>query len=91
MMDSEVTDLPHPDSPTKPMVWPLPTEKVIPSTALTAPMSVKKCVFKPSTSKILFGSFIVVIYSSSGTFLRLFRFSYFLICCALSRAASLNF
>src|ERR1700730_13735912 len=48
-IESAVTDLPLPDSPTMPRVSPLLTSKLIPSTALTVPEEVKKCVFRSST------------------------------------------
>ena len=44
MIESAVTDLPHPDSPTIPSVRPRSTEKLTPSTARTTPSRVKKCV-----------------------------------------------
>ena len=37
MIVSAVTLLPDPDSPTIPSVWPLPSEKLTPSTAGTTP------------------------------------------------------
>src|SRR5262249_28687255 len=42
--------LPHPLSPTTHTVWPRSTWKATPSTALTTPSSVKKCVRRPFTS-----------------------------------------
>ena len=42
MIVRQVTDLPEPDSPTIPRVWPFSTEKVTPSTAFTMPSSVRK-------------------------------------------------
>src|SRR5262245_48980379 len=51
MSDSAVTLLPHPDSPTMPRVSPLSMWKSTPSTARTTPSSVKKCVFRPFTSR----------------------------------------
>src|SRR5262245_37274370 len=50
MIDSAVTDLPQPDSPTMPSVSPLSTEKLTPSTARTAPSRVMKYVRRSSTS-----------------------------------------
>ena len=50
MIDSAVTDLPQPDSPTIPSVWPGSIENEIPSTARTTPSRVKKCVFRSLTS-----------------------------------------
>ena len=50
MIDSEVTLLPQPDSPTTASVSPGATEKETPSTARTMPSRVKKCVFRPSIS-----------------------------------------
>src|SRR6476660_5739295 len=49
-IDIAVTDLPQPDSPTMPMVWPASTWNETPSTARTTPSSVAKCVCKFSTS-----------------------------------------
>ena len=40
--DSIVTDLPEPDSPTRPMVSPRCTVKLTPSTALHVPQRVRK-------------------------------------------------
>ena len=74
--DRLVTDLPQPDSPTTPTVLPMGTSKLTPSTALTTPASVKKWVWRSSNSTALRGSFMVVRYSLSGTFLRLRFFSY---------------
>ena len=51
MMVSIVTDLPQPDSPTMPSVFPVSTENVTPSTALTMPSSVRKCVRRSLTSR----------------------------------------
>ena len=42
MMESDVTDLPHPDSPTTPNVSPRRTLKFTPSTAFTTPHLVTK-------------------------------------------------
>ena len=50
MIESAVTDLPQPDSPTIPSVRPSSTEKETPSTACTAPSPVKKYVLRLSTS-----------------------------------------
>src|SRR5262249_41365111 len=50
MMESDVTLLPHPDSPTTASVSPAATENDTPSTARTTPSRVKKCVFRPSIS-----------------------------------------
>ncbi len=50
MIESAVTDLPQPDSPTIPSVWPRSTEKLTPSTARTTPSRVKKCVCRSRTS-----------------------------------------
>ncbi len=44
MIDSAVTDLPHPLSPTIPSVSPRPSASDTPSTALTTPSRVWKCV-----------------------------------------------
>jgi len=49
-MESEVTVLPQPDSPTTASVSPGSTEKETPSTARTTPSRVKKWVFRPSIS-----------------------------------------
>src|SRR6266542_5027384 len=49
-IDSDVTLLPQPDSPTTASVSPRPTENDTPSTARTTPSRVKKYVFMPSTS-----------------------------------------
>ena len=50
MIESAVTDLPQPDSPTIPSVLPFSTAKLTPSTARTTPSRVKKCVRRSSTS-----------------------------------------
>src|SRR5262247_2108125 len=50
MMESEVTLLPQPDSPTTASVSPGATVKDTPSTARTTPSRVKKCVLSPSIS-----------------------------------------
>ena len=50
MIVRQVTLLPQPDSPTMPRVWPFSTEKLTPSTALTMPSSVRKCVLRSLTS-----------------------------------------
>src|SRR5687768_13801807 len=50
MMESAVTDLPQPDSPTMPSVFPRSSEKLTPSTARTSPSRVKKCVDRSVTS-----------------------------------------
>src|SRR5918993_2421310 len=50
MIDSEVTLLPQPDSPTTPSVWPGATEKLMPSTALTTPSARRKWVWRSRTS-----------------------------------------
>ncbi len=42
MMESEVTLLPLPDSPTSPMIWPGSMAKSTPLMACTTPSSVKK-------------------------------------------------
>src|SRR5215813_370521 len=49
-MESEVTLLPQPDSPTTASVSPTDTENETPSTARTTPSRVKKCVCKSSIS-----------------------------------------
>src|SRR5690242_14035401 len=50
MIERAVTDLPQPDSPTIPSVFPFSTEKSTPSTARTTPARVKKCVRRSFTS-----------------------------------------
>src|SRR5215467_660953 len=49
-IESEVTLLPQPDSPTTASVSPAATENDTPSTARTTPSRVKKCVLRSSTS-----------------------------------------
>ena len=49
MMDSDVTLLPHPLSPTSPSTSPLSMAKLTPSTARSTPWAVAKCVSSPST------------------------------------------
>src|SRR5436190_17142144 len=49
-IDSDVTLLPQPDSPTMQSVSPRPTENETPSTARTTPSRVKKYVFSRSTT-----------------------------------------
>ena len=56
-MDSAVTLLPHPDSPTTPKVSPLPTVQETPSTARTTPLGVKKYVCRFSTSRTVSAGF----------------------------------
>jgi hypothetical protein len=46
-----VTDLPEPDSPTIPIVWPRSSVKLSPSTALTTPSSVGKCTLRSRSSR----------------------------------------
>src|SRR5438477_6962468 len=48
MMLSAVTLFPHPDSPTRPMIWPGWIAKETPSTARASPLRVRKCVVRPS-------------------------------------------
>ena len=55
MIESAVTDLPQPDSPTIPSVLPLSTSNEMPSTALTTPSRVKKCVRRSRTSRRAMG------------------------------------
>jgi hypothetical protein len=50
-MESAVTDLPEPDSPTTARVSPGASENEIPSTALTVPRRVKKYVLRSLTSR----------------------------------------
>ena len=50
MIESAVTDLPQPDSPTMPSVLPRSTAKLTPSTARTSPDRVPKYVRRSSTS-----------------------------------------
>src|SRR6202171_142959 len=49
MMLSAVTLLPHPDSPTRPMIWPGWIAKEMPSTARASPARVRNWVVRPST------------------------------------------
>src|SRR6266542_6165048 len=49
MIDSEVTLLPQPDSPTRPRVFPSPISKLTPSMARTSPSGVKKEVRRSLT------------------------------------------
>jgi hypothetical protein len=42
MIERDSTDLPHPDSPTRPSVRPRSSEKDTPSTARTMPLGVRK-------------------------------------------------
>ena len=51
MIESAVTLLPQPDSPTSPTVWPSSMSKVTPSTARTSPSLVKKEVRRSLTRK----------------------------------------
>src|SRR5215212_7668557 len=51
MIVRHVTLLPEPDSPTMPSVLPFSTSKLTPSTALTMPSSVRKCVRRSFTSR----------------------------------------
>ncbi len=46
-----VTDLPDPDSPTMPSVWPRSTWNDSPSTDFTTPSSVVKCTSRSRTSR----------------------------------------
>ena len=57
--ESMVTDFPQPDSPTIPRVSPFLRSKEIPSTALTVPQRVVKCVRKSSTDNITSVSILV--------------------------------
>src|SRR3954467_8759869 len=57
MMESAVTLLPQPDSPTMPSVRPASSSKLTPSTARNSPASVAKCVLRFLTSSnFVFGS-----------------------------------
>ena len=51
MIDSEVTDLPEPDSPTMPSVAPGSTANDSPLTAATVPSSVLNVVLRSWTSR----------------------------------------
>ena len=53
MMASDVTDLPQPDSPTRPTVWPGRTSKLTPSTATngSSPCRVKVTVRSRTDSR----------------------------------------
>ena len=51
IIDSAVTDLPQPDSPTIPSVSPRLSEKLTPSTAFVVPHRVTKCVVRSRTSR----------------------------------------
>src|SRR5919199_6156327 len=51
MIVRQVTLLPEPDSPTIPSVSPFSIENETPSTALTTPSSVRKCVLRSRTSR----------------------------------------
>src|SRR5688572_18515761 len=53
MIESAVTLLPQPDSPTMPRVRPRPRLRSTPSTARTSPRSEAKCVRSPRTSRRL--------------------------------------
>jgi hypothetical protein len=55
MMERAVTLLPLPDSPTIPIVSPASSENETPSTALTTPSWVLKCVLRLFTSSIATG------------------------------------
>ena len=55
MMESDVTDLPEPDSPTTASISPFSMEKVTPSTALTTPLRVGNSVTRSLTSSIAIG------------------------------------
>src|SRR5688500_6187814 len=55
MMERAVTLLPLPDSPTIPIVSPASSENETPSTALTTPSWVRKCVLRLFTSSIATG------------------------------------
>src|SRR5580765_8364549 len=55
MIVRQVTLLPEPDSPTMPSVLPFSTWKLTPSTALTTPSSVRKCVRRSLTSRRAMG------------------------------------
>src|SRR6478609_2485233 len=51
MMAIDVTDLPHPDSPTRPTVWPGATEKLTLSTAVNGATPFRlNCTVRSSTS-----------------------------------------
>src|SRR5258705_9996530 len=57
MIDSEVTLLPQPDSPTKPRVFPSPISKLTPSMARTSPSGVKNdvCKFLTWSKSVMIG------------------------------------
>ena len=68
MMESDVTLFPLPDSPTMPRVDPSFNAKLKSSTALIVPLSVKKYVFNPFTSRILFDFILrlLIVRSAAG-------------------------
>ena len=51
-MENPVTDLPDPDSPTRPITSPGRSEKETSSTAFTTPALVRKYVASPSTANV---------------------------------------
>src|SRR3954451_15658286 len=55
MIVRQVTLFPEPDSPTMPSVLPFATWKLTPSTSLTTPSSVRKCVRRSLTSRRAMG------------------------------------
>ena len=55
-MEKPVMDLPEPDSPTSPRTSPGFTSNDTPSTALTTPAFVKKCVRRSATVRVGIGA-----------------------------------
>src|SRR3970040_501192 len=62
MIESAVTLLPQPDSPTMPRVRPRSRRKSTPSTARTTPRSEAKCVCSPRTSRRSATSLLEILY-----------------------------
>lgn len=56
-----MTDLPEPDSPTMPRVWPLSTPKETSSTAWTIPLRVWKRVVRLETSSIFLSAMLWIL------------------------------
>ena len=50
IVTSEVTDFPHPDSPTSPIIWPCPTFRSTECRASIGPSRVSKWTLRPSIS-----------------------------------------
>ncbi len=66
MIESEVTDLPDPDSPTTARVWPRLRSNVTPSTALAVTFLVLNQVRRSRTERMVSGARSVIAPTRNG-------------------------